>query len=170
MAFRPDGGELAYSDYSGEVFILTVETCAVRLVFKAFPFWAGSLAWSPDGRRLAVGQGAFVEKPVAPGRTIRSEPTPLKIFDTATGDLVWRSGEDIGDGSCSSLNFNADGTLLASNCDGYARIWRTADMSVVSQAMLIPLGRGAQRILFSPTGRQVAITGLDELRIYEILP
>ncbi len=78
-------------------------------------------AFSPDGKCLVAGFGIknFIDVQI-----IR---TPLKVWDVATRRLIRCLNEQKGTlGSCVSLDFSRDGTLLASGCrDGNATIWST---------------------------------------------
>ena len=71
----------------------------------------GSLTFSEDGRRVAIGQGDATRL-----------PTRVIVRDVATGDEVSRIGDDVSGG----LALSADGGVLAVNSTLFVRLWNTA--------------------------------------------
>jgi WD40 repeat protein len=114
-----------------------------------------SLAFSPDGKRLAVGGGVLYHGHVA-------------LLDAARGKLLWVS-RDIGHQHRVTLAFSPDGKILCA-------------ASLGGPVTLLDVGTGAIRrtlaakrvvsVAFSPDGKQVAAAtaggkGLNEVRLWE---
>jgi WD40 repeat protein len=73
---------------------------------RGHTFWVESVAFTPDGKRLA---------------SISQEGT-VKLWDTATGQEVFALRAETGE--CQSLAFSPDGHHLALSCrDGTVKIW-----------------------------------------------
>jgi hypothetical protein len=116
----PDGRTLISAGYDGTLLWHDTETLGSWRRVKAHAFWSWQLALSPDGTRLASTTGQY-----APGGW-KYEPAPetepsVKVFDTATGDLVAAYTHTPPVLSCA---FTPDGThLAAANMMGEVRIW-----------------------------------------------
>ncbi|MDP6438745.1 MAG: protein kinase [Candidatus Brocadiia bacterium] len=107
VAFRPGGGELAYCGSDGMVRIVDIDPAAeVRQPFelpgKAIP---RALAFSPDGKRLAVG----------------AEDTTCHVYNLeSAGRQTWASGH------LSRLNgvaFSVDGRVLLTASGDAVKLW-----------------------------------------------
>ncbi|HEY2911285.1 MAG TPA: WD40 repeat domain-containing protein, partial [Gemmataceae bacterium] len=112
LAFSPDGRRLAVGHgtvsagnptKTSPVVIYDVATGAVIQTIPGFLDGAWSVAWSPDGRRLATGSGLYQHRP---------KLGEIKIWDTQTWELVY----DLkGHRDCVwSVAFSPDGRRLAS--------------------------------------------------------
>ena len=97
-----------------------------------------SLALSPDGRKIAMGSGAW------------NTAGELRLLDIATGEVLARDGAPNG---VASAAFSPDGTLVASSSwHGHLRIHKTAGLVLVHD---VPL-ESIARVAFSPDGKTVA--------------
>jgi WD40 repeat protein len=106
------------------------------------PAWSGSVAFSPDGARLAAG----------------CADNTARVFDTASGkELLAFKGHDNG---VSSVQFDANNTNLATGSyDHTAIVWRTADAKIVQQ---LHGHKGAvTSVAFSPAGSMLATASID---------
>jgi WD40 repeat protein len=116
----PDEQTVITGGYDGMLLWHDVETRQCIRRVKAHEFWNWQLALSPDGRRVATVTGQY-----APAGW-KYEPAPerepsVKIFDTASGDLVANFTHTPPVMSCA---FTADGKhLAAANILGEVRVW-----------------------------------------------
>ena len=103
LAFSPDGKQLATADADGSIKLWDVPTG--KEMVKIGGFGAGSIAYSPDGRRLASARGSTV-----------------KLWDVVSGqEVLTLKGHD---GAVSSIAFSPDGYRLASaSLDGTIKLW-----------------------------------------------
>lgn len=88
-AYRPDGKQLAAGSWDGTVHVWDTQTGRlVQLLLT--PAAAGTLAWSPDGRILAVGTGVNIRATFLydanSGRLLRALESPIGDFIFA---LAW---------------------------------------------------------------------------------
>ena len=106
-AGSPDGRMVAAADSSGMVRLWDVATLQPVATFKGFLLGAHSVAFSPDGRRLAAGSNG---------------QEAVKLWDVDTQqEVLTLSGEGSRFGG---LNFSPDGRyLLAINDAGLAHLW-----------------------------------------------
>jgi WD40 repeat protein len=115
LAFSPDGSTLAGADSAGNIILWDTASAKVRATLKQEDQRrARALAFSPDGKVLAVGLGS------RPGRD--REPGLIVLWDPATGKprltLTGHTNEVL------SVAFSPDGKLLASgSSDRTVRLW-----------------------------------------------
>jgi len=116
----PDGRTLISGGYDGTLLWHDVETRRSQRRVTAHRFWNWQLALSADGQRLAATTGQYL-----PGGW-KYEPAPeaepsVKVFDTATGELVAAFSHVPPVLSCA---FSPDGLhLAAANMMGEVRVW-----------------------------------------------
>jgi len=119
----PDGKTLISGGYDGALLWHEVESGRCLRRVAAHKFWNWQLALSPNGRQLATTTGQYI-----PGGW-KYEPAPevepsVKVFDTATGDLVTSFTHTPPVMSCA---FTPDGLYLAAgNMMGEVRVWEVA--------------------------------------------
>jgi WD40 repeat protein len=168
LALSPDGRALALVCYdtNGQTSIGRLDTASGQISgsFTRQPFTngfeVGAIAFSPDGRTLAVGAGLdYTEAP------------QIRFFDPA-GSL--RSSTELFTIPVESLAFSADGGKLAMgpnqllSCDGCDAIPQPVEIWDVAQAkqiLSLPGFTTAVRSLaFSPDGKVLA-TGSDDQKV-----
>jgi WD40 repeat protein len=107
----PDGKHLAASGHGGQVFLVDTATGAV---VRRLPGGAGSVAFSPDGKWLALGQvagGWVVVWEVATWRDVVAFPAHVP-------------------GGARGVAFSPDGkSLLTSGTNGKVILWTVADLA-----------------------------------------
>jgi WD40 repeat protein len=115
------------------------------------------VAWSPDGRLLAVGLNEI-------GRDI----TVVTIYDTSN----WTRIEEleISSSEALALDWSFDGTMLACAGDGTTNgierldVWDTSDWTRITSQSLNELM--VYDMAFNPAGSQLAVGGSDSVQIW----
>ncbi len=144
-----------------------------------------ALAFSPDGRTLAIGEGGnnanFLKRRVAGIRYTPSvqlwEPAAARkrgqiilkgFYATLEGDdgLTWG---DFGGliQPVGSLTFSPDGRVLAVGCGGTVRLWGLAEGRVAPLLEVDFLPRSAASA-FSPDGKMLALGGPDAFFVWNV--
>jgi WD40 repeat protein len=82
LGWSADGRWIAAGGEEGTVRIWNVDTGAVTATQPLGPQPVWSLAWSPDGRSLAMGTGTFDSR--TPSGTLALWPTPVPVSDSAS--------------------------------------------------------------------------------------
>jgi WD40 repeat protein/serine/threonine protein kinase len=115
---------------------------------------AWSVAFSPDGQRLAIASG------VADGN--------VRVYDVTTGDLLYTLAGHID--RVVSVAFSPNGQRLASTCiDKTVKLWETA----TGKEVLTLRGHTEHPIhaLFSPGGERLVSLGVDgTLKVWDAMP
>ncbi len=107
-----------------------------------------SVAYSPDGRRLASA----------------SYDRTIKLWDAATGQVIrtLSAGKEV-----EAVVFHPDGTRLASSHDGIATLWDAATGQVIRTFR--GHTRGVFRLAFSPDGKLLASSSTDgTVRLWDV--
>ncbi len=150
LAFAPDGKTLATGSNDHTIKLWDVVHGPESRTLDG----QTSVAFSPDGRRLASPRGLFFSRP--------------QIVNADTGALERAFPGHAGEVLC--VAFSPDGKRLASSSmDKTVRVWDAA----TGAAMLILQGnqQPAWRVAFSPDGTRLASAGLDQvIKIWDVTP
>lgn len=107
---------------------------------------ADDLAFSPDGKRLAVGSASYEA----------GSQFAVEVWDVASGRLQWRGMQA---DAVRKIAFSSDGTRVGSvSFDKTARLWDAASGAVVAQ---LEYGYWVYGLDFSPEGNRWATGGFD---------
>jgi WD40 repeat protein len=156
---------------NGEVVVASINAGTViqRVLIGQNP--VGQLAWSPDGRRIAVGNmsAGFGLNPQTGQYGKLRDTTVLQILDAGSAKPVAAVVQPVG-GGVESIDFSPDGRwLVSTTADGTLRIW---DSNALEQVQLVAenLHPNAAIARFSPDGRRLALvrTGLGRVTIYRL--
>jgi WD40 repeat protein len=138
LAFSPDDSSLAVGLLQGEVIVQDTITGQKKISFlPGGPDPIRALAWSPNGRMLAVSGDNF-----------------FQLRDSTTGKLLWTlTGHE---GTVIAAAFSSDGTTLAcGSSDGTVRRWDMASGNLVQTIRLALPGAKILQIAFTPDGRHL---------------
>jgi WD40 repeat protein/DNA-binding SARP family transcriptional activator len=135
LAFSRDGRIVAAAGSRHAVLWDTATKKTVR-VLPVGDHGAAAVAFSPDGRTLAIGRSDGIDA----------------LYDVRTGR---QKGKLVGAGSTVDIDFSPDGKLLASaSLTGTATLWDVARRSRVAD---LPGAVAAFAVRFSPSGKLVAV-------------
>jgi predicted Ser/Thr protein kinase len=138
LAVSPDGKWLAVATgHRAAVTVWDLETGDKRHDLGEHARHFGSVAYSPDGKRLASASADWT----------------VKIWDAASGGLLHTlRGHS---GHVRDAAFSHDGRLLVSACpdDRALRVWQVADGALVRT---IPVKAGCVSVAYSPDGNHLA--------------
>lgn len=156
VALRPDGQRIAVAGQGGEVAIADTMSGRVVLSFQSGESPVRHLAWSADGRNIAIGtpsQGDVVNAPTGQPSSPQRGGT-LQIWDANNGQRSSLVREQIG--GVESLDFSSDGRwLIATSADGALRLW-PADGGQASEIITDDL-HGTAVACFSPDSGRIAL-------------
>lgn len=140
LAFTSRGDELLVADGSGRMVAWDVATASRARVVLARPATAWTTATTPDGVWLAAFDPAG----------------ELSVARLATGELVKVLPCELKKPEKLSLAFTRDGTLLATNVNATATLWRVGSWEQLARW---DASRIVLAVAFSPDGRVLATAG-----------
>ena len=136
IAFSPDGGFVALAgnvygpmeNVVGSLTKILIVDLAKKVVSKSIDVFptgipAESLAWSPDGRFVAI--GSLVQT--------SANRRAVQVFDITTGSqVVTEQADDLA--GVTGLSYSADGRFLVEGyIDGKVRIWDEAHKTLLQE-------------------------------------
>jgi WD40 repeat protein len=180
VAASPDGGSIAFTAAERTLLMIDLSTGARRQVVSEGALSTNDVAFSPDGKLVAVAEGADVRVwdwaagasrvfhghsaavqhlAFSPSGTMiatASADTTVALWDVDSGKPRFLRGHT---NSVKWVAFSPDGaTLVSSGVDGTLRLWRVSDGS---GRMLVGHRGTVPCAVFSPDGRMLASAGDD---------
>jgi WD40 repeat protein/predicted Ser/Thr protein kinase len=150
VVLGPNGAQLALAKTGAVVELKEIPSGQTRITLRGFPLEARVMAFSPDGRILAVGTGN-TPNPLTPGE--------VRLWDLNSG--VSRPPLAGHQGGILSVAFSPDGTRLATgSADSTVRFWDTATGR--NLATLRGHTAAVRVVAFSPDGQTVATGSADK--------
>ena len=157
LALSPNGNLLAMDNFNELVLwdLREDEPYAqwdARVDATPLPFtaWGGSLAFSPDGKYVAMGTGLR-------GNAV-AKRSDLMVWEVATGNVIGGMPLFAGDNIISCLDFSPNGeSLIVGSHDGFVRIWNTATWEL-ERTYDFPVA-ALQSMAISPDGNTAAVAG-----------
>jgi WD40 repeat protein len=146
LASTTDGKRLASAGHNGTVKVWDVETHAELLTIKGQKGDAAGLAFTPDGKLLAVGGGGF-------NKDTEKAWGELRVWDATAGkellSVSWAENR------VTNIAFAPDGkTLAACSSNGAVALWDVATGKKLGDLGTNP--NGATGLAYSPDGKLVA--------------
>lgn len=159
LAFSRDGKLLAEGRHDGDLYVWDVATKKERHGLKKFLREVRSVAFSPDGKTLAV---AGQEEGEAFSRY-----AAIKFFDVTSGKVqgFFKAKEDFPD-SAEALSFGPDGKTMGALVRGNVRLWE-----VETGKELLTLTGPYGGFAISPDGKTLAfgeIAFANKVRLWDI--
>ncbi len=144
IEFSPDGKRVATISNFKAVLIWDIETGGL-LSLKGHSGWINTIKFSSNGKRVVT----------------FSDYNTLRIFNAETGDLLNSFQSAI------TPELSLDRKLIATvPCGKIAHIWEVETATLLYS---LALNSGIETIIFSPDGKQVLTTSLDEtVRLWEL--
>ncbi|MFA1543047.1 WD40 repeat domain-containing serine/threonine protein kinase [Actinomadura monticuli] len=151
LEFGPDGRSLAVSSEGGSPYVQIWDTVTGRTVAMKIDYAAGTLAFSPDGRKLAGD---------------RSLSGRFTLWDASNGDGAEVSPLYATDVPC--LAFSPDGTTMAVSTGGYYGFeLRNADDGGLKKTVK-DLDGEVRAVAFSPDGDTLVTADKKNIRLWHV--
>ncbi len=162
VVFSPDGNTLAVSSSNNTVFLWNANTrkhlhSFIEYRYKYSNRIVPPMAFSPDGKILAISVGEYVDGDV--------DDVKIYVFlwDVNTGETLQTL---IGHTNVSSISFSPDGSTLAIGSRDEIRFW---DVSTGETLQTLTGQTGTIRsISFRPDGSTLATGSGDEIRLWDV--
>ncbi len=172
VAFSPEGTRIAAgtgpwfqvgAGRTGDLVVREIRTGAEVFAVRELQGAVQALAYSPDGRTIAMAHGFAGQEPGA----------ILTLLDADNGRPVWQAAER--GVQILGLAFAPDGRTIATGCghfneytsSGYARL-RDARTGVVRGQPIPGAPGGVLSVAYSPDGRQVALASRDVVDLWDV--
>jgi WD40 repeat protein len=151
VAFSPREPLLAAGLKDGRIILWNTKTKARVQEFRAHVAYVSSVAFSPDGRRLASVCGE------AKGNE------PLRVWNVATGQ-EWSHFRGPRP-PAAQVQFSPDGTMLACGAEGAICVWKLAEHASICE--LSESANPVYDVACSPDGKRIASTAEDRVEILD---
>ncbi len=165
VAFRPDGALLAGALSDGNVVIWDAHSGRTLRSLKGRGVLARSVAFTLDGKRLAVGYGGQSGDPKSPAAG------EVSVWDSDTGAKLLSVEHN---GPVYAVAFSPDGEFVASGSENGSTLWDSRS-GEFRRTFAGPAGGKVSALVFSPDGRRIAIGGGDqrmagpsELKVWDV--
>jgi len=153
-AVSPDSKQIVAGSQDGIVKFWDAATGNVKNTLPAFPTAVNSVAFSPDGQTLAVGNSSY-----------NGNPNDLSLWSVSTGGMLssWVGDSAVG---TISLAFSPDGQILASCGQSTIKFWLVSDptnpswLQTYDQETLLAMADN-HAFAYSPDGKYVFYGRLD---------
>jgi WD40 repeat protein len=166
LAFSPDSHHLAIGQYGGEIWIVDSLATKVVLKFKAHAPAIGSLAYSPDGTRIASGSSLTgQQRDHATGKLVDiRDDDPIRVWDASTGRLLHSYHGDFA--PVRKVEWSPDGRYIVTASDSKVRLWDASSPKLLGE--VARFDREAFTAAFDPRGGRLAAGGRQGIVVVEI--